>query len=87
MPEDYIEVIQTPAELNALYKLVDAFADAMKTRLDEKFAEGFTGWDDPNWTKDQINGRLQESAFKPDENHRVVDTANFCAFLWNRLRG
>jgi hypothetical protein len=74
------------AERVALHKLVDAFANEMKKRLDEKFYEGYTGWDNPEWTESQIRGRIQESAFKSDEKHRAVDTANLCAFLWNRLR-
>lgn len=61
---------------------VDAFADAMKRKLKEKFLQGKTGWDDPFWTKDMIIDALKEHIEKGNED--MVDVANFAMFLWNR---
>ncbi len=65
----------------ALDKLVDQFADAMKTKLTEKAVyDGKTGWDDPAWTPEQITQAMRDHIDKGDP----VDVANFAAFLWNR---
>lgn len=70
------------AWMHALNTCVDAFAAEMKRKLVKKFLEGRTGWDDPNWTNEQIMQALKEHVDKP--NGDMVDVANFAMFRWNR---
>lgn len=60
--------------------LVDDFAKAMKEKFHKKWAEGYRGWDDPEWTKEKIMQALKDHLNKGD----AVDIANFVAFLWNK---
>jgi hypothetical protein len=64
----------------AIDALVDDFAKHMKSKLRMKAMEGKSGWDDPEWTRDQIKRAMIEHVDKGDP----VDVANFAAFLWNR---
>ena len=68
--------------LHALDALLTAFTAEMRKKLIRKFTEGRTGWDDPEWTEDQIMQALREHVEK--ENGDMVDVANFAMFLWNR---
>jgi hypothetical protein len=68
------------AETEALSALVDDFAKAMKEKLRKRWSEGRTGWDDPNWTVEDMKKQLIEHVDKGDP----VDIANFAAFIWNR---
>jgi hypothetical protein len=64
----------------ALDACVDAFAKEMKKKLTRKAMEGYHGWDDPNWTAEQINEAMLNHLPKGD----MVDVANFAMFAWNR---
>ena len=66
----------------ALDAMVDDFAHHMKLKLTKKFLEGKTGWDDPDWTEEQIMQALKSHVEK--ENGDMIDVANFAMFLWNR---
>lgn len=73
-------------ELEALYKLVDAFADEMKKRLLMHKTQGKFGWDDQKWTPDQIRMEIvNKVAGGRGPTFDPIGVANFCAFLWNRL--
>ena len=67
-------------EIDALIALVDAFAMAIKKKLQRKLMEGYSGWDDPTWTPDNIRAALIAHMEKGDP----VDIGAFAAFLWNR---
>ena len=64
----------------ALYGLVDDFAEQMKLRLSKKLEDGKAGWDDDEWPVEDIARQMVEQAEEGDP----IDTANFAAFLWNR---
>lgn len=66
-------------ELDALYALVDAFAEEMKGKLRRKYVEGFTGWDDPE-LRPELERRLQLHVIRGGQ---YVDVANLAAMLWN----
>ena len=59
---------------------LNAFADAMKERLLQKMAEGYTGWDDPSWTEKSMIEKLNKNVSDGD----MVDVANVAMFLWCR---
>lgn len=64
----------------ALDACVDDFADAMKRKLCQKGMQGAYGWDDPEWTREEIMQRLRDHIKKGD----MVDVANFAMFAWNK---
>ncbi len=64
----------------ALEGITEGFRNAMLSKLRRKAVEGKSGWDDPDWTKEQILEALKEHVEKGD----MVDVANFAMFLWNR---
>jgi hypothetical protein len=64
----------------ALDALVAAFASDIVRKLTRKALEGKSGWDDPDWTTEQIEQALRDHVDKGDP----VDVANFAMFLWNR---
>jgi hypothetical protein len=68
------------AEAAALDALVDAFAAAMKAKLQRQRWRGWRGWDDPA-NRNVIRARLAEHLMKPGD--QWVDVANFAAMLWN----
>ena len=68
-------------EIMALERLVDEFAKEMKKKLLLKLSQGYSGWDNLNWTLEQIQNNTLNVLEKGDP----VDVANFCAFWWNRL--
>ena len=70
------------AWMEALDALVDAFAKEMKLKLHRKAMEGKFGWDDPNWSFEDLKSQLIKHA---DRGADPVDVANFAAFWWNRL--
>ena len=65
----------------SLDALVHDFARAMRAKLISKFMEGYSGWDDPEWSVEDIKASLLAHLEKGDP----VDIANFAAFWWNRL--
>lgn len=67
------------AEIAALEACVDDFADKMKKKLREKYMEGKTGWDDPDWSHEDRIAALEEHLEKGD----MIDVANFAMFVWN----
>jgi hypothetical protein len=65
----------------ALETMVDAFAAEMKTKLlQAAIHKGRSGWDNPDWTVEQIEQRLREHVEKGD----MRDVANLAMFRWNR---
>jgi len=69
------------AWMQALDGLVDSFAEEMKKKLRAKFLEGKSGWDDEEWSIDDIKRQATNHIDKGDP----VDVANFAAFWWNKL--
>ena len=57
------------------------FSGEMQNRLVQKKKAGYSGWDDPSWTREQIIERLKISL----EKGNMVDVANFAMFA--NLRG
>lgn len=72
-------------EAMALDSLIDKFAIAMKTRLTEKLYKGWTGWDDVQFTPNDIRERISNNLYGTDPAQDTVDIANLAAFWWNRL--
>lgn len=70
-----------PQEVQALFHLVDLFANEMKIRLLTKYHKGKRGWDtDPG----SRGGALFRNELKMKLGTRdPVDTANLAMFLWN----
>ncbi len=66
----------------ALEACVDAFAAEMKRKLIKKATEGYSGWDDPDWTEEEIIAALTAHIPKGD----MTDIANFAMFFWNRQK-
>lgn len=64
----------------ALDACVDAFAKDMKAKLCHKFLQGKSGWDDPNWQREDVIEQLRNHIDKGD----MVDVANFAMFAWNK---
>lgn len=63
---------------------VDALAVKMKTKLAQKRAEGYGGWDEEDeCDQDHLSDLLRRHVAKGDP----VDVANFCAFLSARGEG
>lgn len=72
------------AELQALEALVDDFAEKMKEKLIIQCeSHGYKGWDDPDWSIENIQELLADHIEKGDP----VDCANFAAFWWNKMKG
>jgi len=73
---------QSQQEYRALNALVTNFSDAMFNKLEKKLIkDGYTGWDNPEWTVEDIKKCLIEHI----EKGNPIDVANFCAFWYNRL--
>ena len=75
-------------EIEALNALVDQFAAAMKTRLMEKYARGWSGWDDEAFDVPKIRDRIYDNLFGRGEKGAPtdpIDVANLAAFWWNKL--
>lgn len=68
------------AEERALDALINNFTKELKLKLIEKRNEGKSGWDDPEWSEENIRHQLIEHIAKGD----MLDVAAFAMFLWNR---
>ena len=68
------------AEITAIDACVDEFADALKRKLHKKFIEGNSGWDDPEWPREEIIRKLRDHIDKGD----MIDLAAFAMFAWNQ---
>ena len=69
-----------PQEVQALFYLVDLFADEMKIRLMEKYYKGYHGWDHEVFRKKF----KRKMGFPESELPKApVDMANLAMFLWN----
>jgi hypothetical protein len=66
-------------DMRALGELVHRFAAAMRHKLYEKAAEGYTGWNNPE-NIEMIQQKLLANAERGD----WVDVANLAAMLWNQ---
>ncbi len=67
-------------------KAVDAFAEAMKARLDEKAARGYKGWDgayNARYLLEEVKADAASMTVEKDDRH-AVDIANLCMMLWFR---
>lgn len=76
------------AEKAALKALVTAFCNEMSKRLLEKCDQGYFGWDDETFNVDIIlTQKMREIAFyeRRYTEKQLIDIANFCAFMWNRI--
>jgi hypothetical protein len=80
-----------PEEMK-LRMLVKDFSESMLKRLLQKCHDGWRGWDDNSkgdleenfWQRlNEHVGRWKES---PGNTRDIIDTANFCAFIWNLRR-
>lgn len=77
--ERYLRPYRYQAEEQALKNLIHAFTNEMRDRIAEKFKEGRSGWDDPQWTNIDIKKQIIEQL--RDGNY--VDVANLAMFAWN----
>jgi hypothetical protein len=68
------------SERKALEACVDDFAEKMKAKLIQKNLEGKAGWDDPDWSIEDLKRQLIDHVEKGD----FVDVANFALFGWNK---
>lgn len=85
-----IERITDPEEV-ALRELVKEFSDAMLERLLQKSADGWRGWDgdDEEMFEDfwvRMNKHVARWRESPGNMRDIIDTANFCAFIWHHRR-
>lgn len=64
----------------AIDECTNEFRDAIRSKLIEKHKEGKSGWDDPNWSREDILRQLREHVDKGD----MVDVAAFAMFAWNQ---
>jgi hypothetical protein len=75
-----------------LDKMVDEFAEKMKTRLRQKSRDGWKGWDEEWFHEGEISERIVKQvitgdAYKDLKSERQlkpidpIDLANYCAFL------
>jgi len=58
----------------------DAFSKIVHDKLMDRYRKGRSGWDDPEWTVDQIVDALVGHIQKGDP----VDLAAFAMFIWHR---
>jgi len=65
---------------DALEACVDDFAEELKLKLTQKFLQGKSGWDDPDWPAEDIIQQLIDHVEKGD----YVDVAAFAMFAWNK---
>ena len=73
-------------EINRLDEAVDAFAQQMKAKLEQKAREGWTGWDRPESSVKIWNAMLAQGAAIPLAKGQEVDIGNLAMMLW-RLNG
>ena len=72
-------------EANELREKVDKFAAAMKKKFIEKLAEGYSGWDNPEFTIDNISLEIVEHLGDELKGEKeAVDIGNFAMMLWMR---
>lgn len=73
-------------ELSALIDLVDRFSKDMRSKLIEKYMEGYTGWDNPDeleFLKDSLVSHTE----KGFDSENMVDVANLAAMIWGHHYG
>lgn len=79
-------------EIVLLDEAVDEFAEAMKERLHEKAAAGFTGWDgetpeeDLCWDMEWDSKRIRERVSCPDDTTVAIDIGNRAMMIFWRRR-
>jgi hypothetical protein len=78
-------------EKERLSKAIDAFAEEMKARANQKVDEGYVGWDsDAGWQPWTPTARLyfEADAIEHKFHHptarlrKLIDAANFACFAW-----
>ena len=68
-------------EETALEACVDVFAAELKKRLLHHCKRNFkSGWDDPDWPREEIIKRLKQNADEGD----MIDVAAMAMFAWNQ---
>lgn len=73
-------LVNLDAERAQLRQLVADFAEELEAKLLAKLSAGRAGWDEEEWTVEQIKAALVDHVDKGDP----VDVAAFAAFWWNR---
>ena len=68
------------AEIEALEACVKHFESSMRNKLNFEYVQGKSGWDDPDWTIEQIKERIREQLDKGN----FINIANFAMFAWNK---
>ena len=71
------------AEIEALEACVKHFESTMRKKLKFEYMQGKFGWDDPNWTIEEIKEKIREQL----EKGNWVNVANFAMFAWNKEGG
>lgn len=69
-------------ETTRLGLAVDAFAEAMKIKLEEKARDGWLGWDDTDFAEGIYSHMLARATAVPLAAGQEVDVANFAMMLW-----
>ncbi len=65
---------------------VDAYAEAIKSRLDDKAKEGYVGWDGEYQTDDLIDEIVEDAPrlYSPTGTTAVIDIGARCMMVWKR---
>lgn len=71
-------------DIEKINRAIDQFAEAMKEKMEEKYYEGYTGWDDITGVEGVIVQKLKDHTRRG--NGQWVDVANFAMMLWNASR-
>lgn len=77
----------TILQLKALDAAVDAFAEVMKAKLEDKYLQGYNGWDEEHEFEAQstaIRNTLRSKLRSNYERDDWVDVANLAMMLWKR---
>lgn len=67
-------------EDNALRDCVQQFSKELLGKLYKKEKQGYSGWDNEDWTREEIIKALKAHIKKGD----MIDIAAFAMFAWNR---
>lgn len=68
-------------EADKLERGLTRFSAEMLTKLIEKAAEGYRGWDNSE-DKDLLVSKFLKHVFKPLSKENLIDIANLAMFLW-----
>lgn len=89
--EQYLHNIKNPtngqfanADLYSLEDCTETFSQSMMHRLRKIFFEGESGWDDPDWSIDEIKMRIEKKLNEAKTDDDFIDIANLAMFAWNK---